>query len=56
MSKLIQVIEEYNNEAFYISINDKQFEFLQWLKQRDYLNEDISFMEKDSVDEILDLT
>lgn len=56
MAKLIQVIEDYNDEAFYISLNDKQFEFLQWLKERDYLNEDITFREKDKVDEIIDLS
>lgn len=56
MSKLVQVIGEYNDEAFYISLNDKQFEFLQWLEEHDYLNEDIKFREKDKVDEILDLS
>lgn len=56
MAKLVRVIEEYNDEAFYISLNDKQFEFLQWLKERDYLNEDISFVEKNEVDEVLDLS
>lgn len=56
MAKLVRVIEKYNDEAFYISLNDKQFEFLQWLKERDYLNEDISFVEKNEVDEVLDLS
>lgn len=56
MAKLVRVIEEYNNEAFYISLNDKQFEFLQWLEKRDYLNEDISFVEKNEEDAIIDLS
>lgn len=56
MAKLIQVRDAYNDEAFYISLNDKQFEFLQWLKERDYFNGDIAFEEKDKIDAIIDLS
>lgn len=55
MAQLVQVIEEYNNEAFFISLDDNQFHFLQWLKENDYLNEDVSFIKKDKVDEIIKL-
>lgn len=56
MAKLVQVIEDDNDEVFYISLNDKQYEFFQWLKKHNYLNDDITFREKDKVDDIIDLS
>lgn len=57
MAQLVQIRDEViTGESFYISINDEQLKFLQWLDENDYIADGIYFEKKDKVDDIIDLT
>lgn len=57
MAQLVQIRDEVvTGNSFYISINDKQFEFLQWLDENGYITDGVYFEKKDKVDDIIDLT